>query len=291
MKELRNEHLELSLSEVGAELFSIRSAKSGNEYLWQGDAAYWDRRSPTLFPLVGGLWGGTYLLNGKAHTMEKHGFARCATFEVTAEDANSVRMTFHDTAETRQQFPFQFQLDSTFRLDKNRIHVEWEVHNPNAEPLPFHIGGHPGFFYPDFDSDTPLCGYLSFDNNTPESAAVGRGGCLGDVRYALPLEDGLLPVTDECFNNDAIIIDRNQIRRVTLHDKQKRPIVTVESEAPVTLIWSPYGIKAPFLCVEPWYGLCDHEDYNGEFANRPYTNIAPAGNSWKGGYTITLEQE
>lgn len=291
MKQIQNDRLRVEIAETGAELFSITGLRSGTQYLWQGDAAYWDRRSPTLFPQVGGLWEGTYRLDGQELHMEKHGFVRNMVFEDTTATEGTVRLTCRDTEATRSVYPFAFRLDSTFRLCENRLTVEWEVHNPSDRPLPFHIGGHPGFFYPGFDAADPLCGYLGFDHPAPESAAVGRGGCLGAHRYALPLDEGLLPVTDECFHNDAIILDRGQVHRVTLYDKARRPVVSVDTGAPVTLIWSPYGIKAPFVCIEPWYGLCDSEDYRGPYMARPYTNVAAGQGSWKGFYTLTFDNE
>lgn len=291
MKQIKNERLSVEIAEVGAELYSIKGLKSGTQYLWQGDAAYWDRRSPTLFPQVGGLWEGTYRIDGQPHKMEKHGFVRNMPFEDTTKAGGTLCLSCSDTEETRAVYPFAFRLDSTFRLCENRLIVEWEVHNPAQRSLPFHIGGHPGFFYPGFDAKEPLCGYLGFDHPAPESAAVGRGGCLGQERYLLPLENGLLPLTDACFHNDAIILDRGQVHRVTLYDKTKKPVVSVETGAPVILIWSPYGIQAPFVCIEPWYGLCDSEDYKGSYSSRPYTNIAPEQGSWKGFYSITFENE
>ena len=113
-------------------------------------------------------------------------------------------------------------------------------------------------------------------------------GCLGMKRYALPVEDGMLEVRDECFAGDSIIIDNSQVSNVTLLDTEQKPVVRVSSNAPVFLAWSPYGCNAPFVCLEPWYGLCDKEWYKGEFSERPYTNIVKAGEEWTGGYDIEV---
>ncbi len=43
MEILKNEQLQIAISEHGAELQSIQDA-DGNEYLWQGDPKYWGRR-------------------------------------------------------------------------------------------------------------------------------------------------------------------------------------------------------------------------------------------------------
>ena len=42
---------------MGAQLTSL--ALNGNEYLWQGDPAFWGKHAPILFPIVGSLRNNT----------------------------------------------------------------------------------------------------------------------------------------------------------------------------------------------------------------------------------------
>ncbi|MDY2778499.1 MAG: aldose 1-epimerase family protein, partial [Alloprevotella sp.] len=58
--------------------------------------------------------------------------------------------------------------------------------------------------------------------------------------------------------------------------------------APVWLFWSPQGQHAPFVCAEPWYGLCDPIGYEGDVSGRPYINSLTAGGVWEGEYTIEV---
>ena len=58
METLSNSILTVQIAEHGAELQSIK--KDGKEYLWQGDAKFWGRRSPVLFPIVGRVWNNKY---------------------------------------------------------------------------------------------------------------------------------------------------------------------------------------------------------------------------------------
>jgi len=58
MDKISNSILTVEISEHGAELQSIK--KNGKEYLWQGDAKFWGRRSPVLFPNVGRVWENKY---------------------------------------------------------------------------------------------------------------------------------------------------------------------------------------------------------------------------------------
>lgn len=45
-----NGRLSLEVSSLGAEMQSLKSC-TGGDYLWDGDARYWQRRAPVLFPL------------------------------------------------------------------------------------------------------------------------------------------------------------------------------------------------------------------------------------------------
>ena len=91
MQTLKNDILTVQVSEMGAELQSI--VKNGYEYLWQGDPAFWGRRSPVLFPIVGSVWEKKYRVGGKEYEMGQHGFARDMKFElVSATDSFSASL-------------------------------------------------------------------------------------------------------------------------------------------------------------------------------------------------------
>ena len=52
---LHNEHLRLTVDTLGAQMMEL-FGPSGRQYLWQGDPAYWNDRSPVLFPCIGRLF-------------------------------------------------------------------------------------------------------------------------------------------------------------------------------------------------------------------------------------------
>jgi len=33
-------------------------------------------------------------------------------------------------------------------------------------------------------------------------------------------------------------------------------------------IWSPSGMQAPFICLEPWIGRCDNSGFSGELKDK-----------------------
>ena len=92
MVTLSNSDLKVNVAAHGAELQNIIC--DGKEYLWQGDAKYWGRRSPVLFPIVGRLYDGVSKYKGGEIRMGQHGFARDMEFEVVEqrEDYVSYRL-------------------------------------------------------------------------------------------------------------------------------------------------------------------------------------------------------
>ena len=50
--ELKNDKIAIKVNTHGAELVSLKSIETDREYMWCGDAEYWGRVSPVLFPFV-----------------------------------------------------------------------------------------------------------------------------------------------------------------------------------------------------------------------------------------------
>ena len=53
MYTIENNILKVIINPAGAELNSLFNKSSGLEYLWSGDAKFWGKKSPILFPVVG----------------------------------------------------------------------------------------------------------------------------------------------------------------------------------------------------------------------------------------------
>ena len=46
---------------------------------------------------------------------------------------------------------------------------------------------------------------------------------------------------------------------------------------------------APFVCIEPWYGRCDSERFDGELKDRDWENTLEAGGEFEASYKIIIE--
>ena len=87
---LENEVLKVEVASKGAELQSIVNKGFGIEYLWNGDPAFWAKRSPVLFPIVGSLKNNTYSYQGKSYQLPRHGFARDMEFEAEKQSRKEI---------------------------------------------------------------------------------------------------------------------------------------------------------------------------------------------------------
>ena len=288
MEILKNEQLEIAVASLGAELHSIKDAQ-GKEYLWQADERFWPRHSPILFPIVCGLWNGKYRIDGFEYALERHGFARDSEFQLISKTDSKVTFALCDSPETHRNYPYHFMLSVTYRLEGNAIHVIWHVHNTDSNEIHFQIGGHPAFNLPNVKEGEPMHGTLRFDNKGKVERLIGNvGGCIVPGRFDTEARNGILSFTEKTFAEDALIIDKSQVKRIELLDKEENPVVTVEMKAPAVGIWSPYGKNAPFVCIEPWYGIHDTVEYNGDFRKKALMNHLQPGASFLSEYTITI---
>ena len=289
MEILKNEQLQIAISEHGAELQSIQDADR-NEYLWQGDPKYWGRRSPILFPIVCGLWDDCYRLDGYEYKMQRHGFARDMDFQLIAKTDRKVTFALEDTPETHRCYPYHFMLSITYRLDGNKIHVIWHVHNTERNEIHFQIGGHPAFMIPGMKEGDEVKGTIRFDNTDKIERLIGNmNGCIIPGRFDVGSMDGIWHFNEDSFKEDCVIIDKSQVKQVSLLDENQKPVVTVDMKTPCVGIWAPYGKHAPFVCIEPWYGIHDKVEYRGDFRQKYLMNHLQPGASFLSEYTITIK--
>ena len=288
MEQLKNEKLTVTISAHGAELQSIKNAE-GREYLWQGDEKYWPRRSPLLFPIVCGLWKDEYRVDGRTFNLPRHGFARDMDFEVVEKSDTSVPYTIESSPETREVYPYDFELDVTYILNDDAISVIWSVKNTGKKQIHFQIGGYPSFNLTGGAEGDKMHGSILFDNVEPLTRIIGNtGGCIKPERYELKTDRQVWKFDEESFADDAVILDKSQVGLAVIQDAEGMPQVGLSFEAPCVGIWSPYGKNAPFVCIEPWYGVHDWAGYEGEFKDKYLMNHLLPGAMFVSDYEIKI---
>ena len=287
MEQIKNEKLAVTLSLHGAEMQSIKDAQ-GKEYLWDGDEKYWNRHSPILFPIVCGLWKDTYRIQDKEYHLDRHGFARDTDFKLISKSEDRITYALTSNQETLENYPYLFNLAISYRLEGNKIHVSWHVENIDSKTIYFQIGGHPAFLVPGAKKGEHLKGKLRFNNPSTERLYGNTGGCITPGYHKIETKEGIWNFTEESFAEDAVIFDRSQLKHIESLDQDDKPAVTLDIKTPAVGIWSPSGKHAPFICIEPWYGIHDWADYKGEFKDKYLMNQLLPGSSFMSEYTITI---
>lgn len=290
-QELKNHLLKVVIDSHGAELHSIVDLKTSHEFLYQGNTRFWARRSPVLFPLVGSAWNGIFRMDGKEFALGQHGFARDCDFivmENTPEDEAWFALDWNE--DTYSLYPRKFRLEIGYKLYETRLTVMWKVRNLDDKVMDFHIGAHPAFNYPDFDALDPLHGYLVFDREDLTTKLLKEKGCLSTaVQPVVVDEEAMLPIVATTFDIDTIILADQNVSRVSLLDKERRPYLSVLFHSPVVGIWSP-SPEAPFVCIEPWWGCADYADFNGDFTEKKYVNSIAPGETFNASYMVIFER-
>ncbi len=285
MQQIANDILTVTISEKGAELQSIVLLEEDLEYIWNGDPAYWAKKSPVLFPIVGGLKDNNYQYQGKSYTLPRHGFARDKEFTVTALSAESVTFTLTHDSETMLVYPFLFRFSIRYTLDKNRVSINYLVENKGDGPMYFSVGAHPAFAVPLVPGTHYSDYFLSF--NHPETSGKWPLSGAGLIREAP--DDFLnnarqLPLSKELFYGDALVFKDLSSTAISLQSGKTDHGLTVSyTDFPFMGIWS--SKDADFVCIEPWCGIADSVDASGNIVEKEGINrLDPGGQftrSWE----------
>lgn len=88
-----------------------------------------------------------------------------------------------------------------------------------------------------------------------------------------------LPLTRELFDQDALVFTSSKETKVSLTNQLDSHSVSVSwKNMPYFGLWSPYPADAPFVCIEPWCGIADDVNTDGDITTKFGINeLAPEG--------------
>ena len=287
---IQNDYLTVAISDLGAELMSIKSS-DGHEYLWQGDPKYWSGRAPIMFPICGRLFNGEYTYLGKTYTLPNHGFARKSIFTLKSASRSLVTLELVSNEEIKASYPFDFVFDVTFSLNNNRLDVKYEVKNKDSCELIFSVGGHPAF-------NVPLDKGLSFDDcyvefNKPcDALRVDFSETCFLTHNDKLYKDGNVKRIDlkhSLFDNDAIFL-YNVAKEIKLASEKTKRSVTVSFDGMKYIgLWHAPKTDAPYVCIEPWTGVPATDGIVDNLLTKEEMIHLPVGYTYKNGYSIKID--
>ena len=287
---IENNELCIQVRDHGAELRSIKERADETEYLWNGDPTWWRYSSPVLFPIVGKLKDNKYRVDGKTYELPSHGLGRISDFQLVEKKADRIAFSLRWTAESLARYPWKFELIVAYELHGKQLKVIWTIRNHDDHEMIYSIGAHGAYRCPIVHGETFSDCYLEFSEaeDAPNMPLNAQGQFLhtpGDK----PLKDTELPLNFEKFKDDVLAYHNLRSDKVTIRSrKSKKSLAIIAKDFPFWGFWTPVQGGAPFLCLEPWHGHADYEDFDGEFAEREGSERLAPGEEQTFTYTIEI---
>ena len=291
MQTIKNKFLHVSVKEIGAELCSIKSVKSNKEYVWQANPEVWNSHAPNLFPVIGCLKDGGFIFNGKEYKCPKHGFVRNnKNVKLVEKTENSLIFRLMYSDDSLKIYPFKFEFNIKYQLEKNNLNVEHTIVNRGEEPMLFSLGGHPGFNCPMNDGETYNDYYLEFEKpETAETWRVQDDGLIGKQTVPAFDESNIINLHQDLFDDDALIFKNLNSKKVSLKSRKSKQVLSmVFNDFPYLGIWAKP--KAEYVCIEPWIGIADSVDSDRNFETKEGLIFLPVKENFTATYTIEIEE-
>lgn len=252
---ISNHKIKATINTLGAEL--IRLEKDNQNYIWTVDENYWNKTSPILFPIVGRLKNDSYSIEDITYELPRHGFARNFEFKVEHQTENAVVFLLTDNSETLKQYPFQFELRLKYEIIENSLMMNYSVINKSDKIMPFSIGAHPAFAINELFSEYTL----DFNESEDFISYELEKEQFNNSSKIIASENGKIKLDYSLFEKDAMVF-KNLKSDTLMLSKRNLPYLSVEFKGfPYLGIWTKPN--APFLCIEPWCGLADNTNHNG----------------------------
>jgi galactose mutarotase-like enzyme len=288
MTTLENEYLKVSIRSKGAELTSLYDKIANVEHLWQADPKVWAWHAPNLFPVIGECIDKQLRIEGKGFKMERHGFARQASFKLVNQTQTQATYSLESDNATLQIYPYHFEFVVSYQLINNHLTVTYRVVNKDTKNMYFSVGGHPAFNLPFHSGESYNDYYLEFESDDKlERHLLTEAGLFNGSTEPVLLESRKLPLSKKLFEKDALVFKNLHSRKVALKSSQHKSSLTVEYESFNYLgIWAKPG--ADFLCIEPWLGCADTEGRRVDISQKEGIQHLEVGRTFDAAFSIEI---
>jgi len=217
--------------------------------------------------------------------------ARISDFSLLEQTNDSLTFGLNYSEDTLKIYPYKFSLRVTYTIEENSIVVTYKVLNLDEKEIFFSIGAHPAFMCPIEKNEELEDCYLKFNKKETSSVIeITKDTYLSHKRREILIETDILQLSNEIFNNGVLVFDDLKSDKIAIKSKKNSKSLVVEFKGfPHLGIWAP-ETGAPFLCIEPWFGHADYEDFTGEFKDKAGNLSLSVDKVFEYSYKISIEE-
>lgn len=294
LHKLENNFLTITAHENGGELHSITSKLDKTEFVWNGNPDYWKYHAPVLFPIVGKVKDGKYSVNGKTFELPQHGLARTSKFELLNKSDKEISFELKYSNESLKIYPYKFSLIIKYTLEEKSVTTTYQVTNLDNKKIDFSIGAHPAYMCPLLENETLNDYYFEFNERENASLMLlnTTNALFKHEEKEFLKNENKIALSKELFQKDALVFDCSKLKSNKIKvktDKHNKFIEFNFSGFSHLGLWAPVK-GAPFLCIEPWFGHADYEDFNDDFSKKQGILSLDPEKIFTCKYTITINE-
>jgi galactose mutarotase-like enzyme len=273
--------LRLIVSRLGAELVSLARRDANGDWIGflyrdndlSAPASGWANHATVMGYYLHRLKDGRSLYRGRPIEGGTHSFLRTKQWHLARADPTSGALTYTiSRADYRpSDYPLDVSLALTYAVTGGALRVTFDFRN-NEPQTTAHVGFglHPGFAAGRFESSRLLMPAGLYRRHfSPNNYLSGE---TEDIRF----DGGNMPFPHEKLAGSYILelVDVPDRTFTFRDDGSGRSVAFDLTGVPYLTLWSDGG---PFLCVEPCWGLTDHDTQRAFEDKEGIQTIAPRG--------------
>lgn len=152
--------------------------------------------------------------------------------------------------------------------------------------MPFSIGAHPAFNCPIRSMDTFEDHQLVFDVPLSAERHLLEGGLYNGETEAVLSENDTLPLHYDWFDKDAMVFKHLKASTVRLQGPGSQSLDFQLAGFPYLGIWTKRD--APFVCIEPWFGLADNIPHQQDIFEKEGILVLATEETFTCHYSMTI---
>lgn len=283
---ISNEHFSITINSLGGEARTFTRLKDNRNFLWTGDSTFWGGINPTLFPSIGLYKDDKYIYEGTEYYGKKHGFARDSEFSLSKFSNESISLFIDSTDETKKIYPFDFRFYVEYKLVGNTLTTTYKVINKTKGPMYFSLGAHPAFNLEIESPDDIANYYLEFNKAEPKAYLVTTP-YLNKEKISIS-DSNIFRLGKDVFNSNTYVMDNLIADEVKLKNDIDDSVVTVSYPGfSYFALWT--NPDSPYICIEPWLGVCDSVDSNYQLTDKLGINKLEENEDFSLSYSIKID--